>query len=240
MTKQIPAQIRSKVSWHYHNYCRFLLFICGFWINVTKKDVDYTEYLGQNYVTPNFSTIISNHTSAFDPIILAFLYNVRMVSKASLRSVPIIGWAGELLETIFVDRGSDHQSKEKIISQIEKAQQEFYDHKTFKPLGIFPEGTTTNGKVLLKFKHGAFISKLPVKPHIITLKSWYFNPSYDCVSFAEWFIFLLLQFRIDVEVIEMPTFGPNEELWKRTDLGSHKDEIYAEAVRWVMAKVGNL
>lgn len=95
----------------------------GFQIKVEKRDFDYSPYLGPNYdrTQTKYSTILSNHTSAFDPIIFGYLYNARMVSKASLRSVPLIGRDAALAETIFVDWGSDHATKEKIIQQIKDA-----------------------------------------------------------------------------------------------------------------------
>ena len=84
------------------------------------------------------------------------------------------------------------------------------------------------------------MSKLPVKPLIIQIKSKYYQPSYDCLFFTEWLIMLMLQLKFDVTVIELPTFTPNKELWKWTDLGKHEDEIYAQAVWEVMLKAGNL
>ena len=32
------------------------------------------------------------------------------------------------------------------------------------PIILFPEGATTNGKSMLEFKRGAFLSLLPVQP----------------------------------------------------------------------------
>ena len=51
------------------------------------------------------------------------------------------------------------------------------------PLGIFPEGTATNGVNLLPFKKGAFISLTPIKPVIIKFTGPYFSPNYDSVDF---------------------------------------------------------
>ena len=36
---------------------------------------------------------------------------------------------------------------------------------------MFPEGTTSNGRYLLKFKKGAFIHNLPITPCILEYKS---------------------------------------------------------------------
>lgn len=70
-----------------------MLLIMGFYnIKVNRKEFDYTAYLGPQKVSfDQFSTVLSNHTSAFDPILMGYLYSARMVSKASLKSVPFIG-----------------------------------------------------------------------------------------------------------------------------------------------------
>lgn len=194
ISKPISSDFRTKINAVYKNFCQLALYICGIYhINVVKVDYDYSKYLGKNYDKNAWeSTVLSNHTSVFDPIILGALYGARMVSKDGLKTVPFIGWCASLNETIYVDWGSDAKTKEKIIDTIWQAQQDYFDNKTTKPLGIFPEGTTTNGTCLLKFKHGAFISKLPVKPHVIKLTSKYYSPAYDCVRFIEWLLFFLL------------------------------------------------
>ena len=43
-------------------------------------------------------------------------------------------------------------------------------------VGIFPEGTTTNGKVLISFKSGAFSPGLPVQPMVVRYKN--VNPAW--------------------------------------------------------------
>ena len=45
------------------------------------------------------------------------------------------------------------------------------EDKNIPPLIIFPEGGTTNGKYIIKFKKGAFVSLLPIWPKVIKYKS---------------------------------------------------------------------
>merc|ERR1712176_894077 len=40
--------------------------------------------------------------------------------------------------------------------------------RTFPPVLIFPEGTTTNGLSLLRFKSGGFLAGAPVQPVVLT------------------------------------------------------------------------
>lgn len=152
--------------------------------------MDYSEYLGKNYSeNEKFGTVVCNHSSFIDSTILGHLYESKMVSKAAFRDVPIIGRGAELLETIFVDR-SDPNSKHNTIEEITKTQKEFIEGKSTKRLGIFPEGTTTNGSCLLAFKPGAFISLTPVKPIVLQISSKYMAPTWDCTGFTELFILL--------------------------------------------------
>ena len=60
-----------------------------------------------------------------------------------------------------------YEIEKKNISFTDK--KDFYEGNILTPLCIFPEGTTTNGKYILKFKKGAFYALLPIKPQIILL-----------------------------------------------------------------------
>lgn len=59
------------------------------------------------------------------------------------------------------------------------------------PLGIFPEGTCTNGHCLLDFKSGAFKSLSPIQPYVFILKGKYIQPSWDVINFFDLFIVLM-------------------------------------------------
>ena len=52
---------------------------------------------------------------------------------------------------------------------------------------IFPEGCTTNGKQLIKFKKGAFASLMPVKPFIHVGNALRGNPvAGDAMNMWHW------------------------------------------------------
>ena len=107
------------------------------------------------------------------------------------------------------------------------------------PVGIYPEGTIANGTCLLRFKKGAFISELPIKPVFFKFTGSSINPTYDSIEVWESLILVMSNFYNSCEVTELPVFKPNEYLFKeRTDLGKSRSEIYGEAVRRVLAKVG--
>ncbi len=59
----------------YHVCCSFYLMICGMTTTAKKEDFDYTYYLGPNYkdnmsYLKQTSTIICNHISWLDPVVL--------------------------------------------------------------------------------------------------------------------------------------------------------------------------
>ena len=103
-----------------------------------------------------------------------------------------------------------------------------------------PEGGTSNGLGIMKFKRGGFEGNLPVVPMITKFERGYFNPDYSCIPFTP---LLIMQLCTEWRVLEstfLPTFVPNDYLYEtHKDKGGKKWEIFAWAVRDVMAKVGN-
>ncbi len=71
------------------------------------------------------------------------------------------------IRAIFVSR-EDPESRAKSVAEI---QRRVNDAGVWPNVMIFPEGTTTNKKVMLKFKLGAFVPKLPVQPVVIKFQS---------------------------------------------------------------------
>ena len=82
--------------------------------------------------------MVSNHISWLDIPLMASLSNPRFLSKAEVRNWPIIGWAGETLNTLFIVRGQ--RSATEAASAAISEGLENNDR-----ILIFPEGTTTDG-----------------------------------------------------------------------------------------------
>ena len=105
--------------------------------------------------------MVSNHLSYID--VVAFM-NVcypapGFVAKREAIDLPLIYSCARVWHCVYVDRGTNSGSK--VIEQmIERSKH------PMNFLCTFPEGTTSNGKYLLKFKRGAFVPGLPVKPVI--------------------------------------------------------------------------
>ena len=70
------------------------------------------------------------------------------------------------LQTIFVDRGNKAGKKD-VLELIEERHWVYYEGKPVIPFMIFPEGTTTSVRHILKYRKGVFFTSLLIKPTII-------------------------------------------------------------------------
>ncbi len=135
------------------------------------------------------------------------------------------------LRTIFVDREENtscSQTSEEIHRRASSGGR-------WSKIMIFPEGTTTNREVLLKFKLGAFSPKLPVQPVLIKYKNrlntmlWGDNG----MGLIAGLFYTLAQFHNYLEVEWLPVYHPSE--------GEADDAIlYAENVRQTMSDALNI
>lgn len=110
------------------------------------------------------------------------------------------------------------------------------------PLTIFPEGTVTTGKHLLKFKKGAFASLLPLKPIMIKMETDDdYGISLGVLKF--WFhLFYSFSFLYyNLIALEMPVISPTGYMFETYGhFGKTKADIYAEVVRNIYSEVGKL
>lgn len=92
---------------------------------------------------------VSNHVSWTDIPLLGMLLPLSFLSKAEVRHWPLAGWLAEKAGTLFIRRGGGdgQRLREQIGEQLGLA----------RPLLIFPEGTTTDGRQLRTF-HGRLLA----------------------------------------------------------------------------------
>lgn len=93
--------------------------------------------------------VMPNHRSYSDIFATLSLKSASFVARHDLRNWPLIGYAAELVGTIFVKRDSNESRKQTL--QIMK---EVLDAKH--SITIYPEGTTFRGPGILDFKPGTF------------------------------------------------------------------------------------
>jgi len=95
--------------------------------------------------------IISNHSSWLDIIILGSIFKTTFLSKIEVSKWPIIGRITTAVDMLFIDRGAKNAAS-LAVDGISK----FILHD--RNVTIFPEGTSSGGKKLLKFKPRLFAS----------------------------------------------------------------------------------
>jgi len=80
-----------------------------------------------------------------------------------------------------------------------------------------------------------------VKPIVLKFSFGTLSPAWDIVPFWPLIIMHLSLFDFKCEVLELPTFTPNEYLYKEhANKGEEKWEIYAWAIREIMSAAGDI
>ncbi len=110
---------------------------------------------------------VGNHLSWTDPLALGGVTGTAFVAQDRIRDWPIFGRLCALNHTIFVSRTDRMQ----VASQVNDIRAAITD---LRMLGLFPEGTTTNGRSLLPFKAPLFAVMVP-PPHPMMIQCVLFD-----------------------------------------------------------------
>lgn len=92
---------------------------------------------------------VSNHVSWLDIWMLMAVHPVRFISKADVRTWPLIGWLAQQVGTLFIQR----ERRQHTLAIVEEAQAALGQGDC---VALFPEGTTSDGVHLLCF-HASLI-----------------------------------------------------------------------------------
>ena len=95
------------------------------------------------------AVVAANHVSWLDVFALQAVHPIRFVSKSEVRDWPLAGWIAERAGTLFIRRGFRREA----------ARTNEHVHAALAQgdcVGVFPEGTTTDGDTLLKFHASLF------------------------------------------------------------------------------------
>lgn len=163
------------------------MFLAGVCWSTTDKDADYSYYLGPDYkekMSKRYaSTVISNHVSWFDGMVIACRVLPSMTPKASMRNTPIISLLGKAIGVLWTPQGGTQESRENALNMIRERQELVEQEGAYPPLLIYPEGTTSNGKFLYSFKKGAFINEKKIRPFILKYSTnGVVNPCWDVID----------------------------------------------------------
>jgi len=139
---------------------------------VERVDVDYSKYLGKEYkkTYDGAGIHVCNHLHMYDIIHGIYLmwqggYQASFIGKRELTHIPLLGKLVTPLDSLLVGRDNkDAKEKRDVLMEQVKARQLAAEEGTERPLTIFPEGCSTSGEYVIRFKKGAFVSLRKVKP----------------------------------------------------------------------------
>ncbi|HNY25591.1 MAG TPA: 1-acyl-sn-glycerol-3-phosphate acyltransferase [Alphaproteobacteria bacterium] len=111
--------------------------------------------------------VVSNHISLFEMAPLSAAFGCGFFGKKEAEKYPVIGWVSKRFNVIFLDRRPIYafSALRDVRNQMGRASY---------PMFLFPEGTTTNGSYVKKFKSSLFDfidgSNVTVQPIVISYK----------------------------------------------------------------------
>lgn len=211
---------RRIVVWPCGILNRLFLVCLGFW-HIRVIDERKTQVRPQIVVVAPHQTFMDMFlvATAFPPLPSG-------VGKKELLDLPLLGALLKASQGIFLDRqdpNSRHSCKDVIAARADPSWKG-------PPCMIFVEGTTTNAKVLIQFKLGAFCPGRPVQPVLLRYPHKHFDPSW-CgrnSNLGKAVLRSLLQFANHCEITLLDPWFPTE--------AEKKDPaLFAENVRQEMA-----
>ncbi len=203
----------------------------------------YKKYLGEDYdfTDDKYSLITSNHLGFFEVVLCMALYAPGFMAKKDIENYCFIGPISSGLNCFFVDRKSE-KDKKIIFDLLLKRQQSFYDGTFLAPLVMFPEGTCSCGRNILRFKKGSFYSLLPLKPQIVSVnqkKRYHLSVGASNVVLA--YFKNSCHFFNTLYVAILPTIRPTDYMFENYQhFGKEKWEIYMNVVRKIYSEVGGM
>lgn len=120
---------------------------------------------GRERLSRGPAVLVANHQSMADVVAAMGLFHpYKFVSKASLFTLPLVGWMMRMARYIAIHRGRPGSTRQ----MMERCR---WWLRRGVPVLIFPEGTYSPGDELLPFKRGAFVlameEQVPVIPIVL-------------------------------------------------------------------------
>jgi len=121
---------------------------------------------GRERIPRGASVFVVNHQSMADVAACMGLHRpFKFVSKASLFSLPVVGWAMSMLRYVRLERGRPHSTR----AMLEDCRRWL---RRGMAVLMFPEGTYATSEALLHFKPGAFVlardERVPLVPVLLS------------------------------------------------------------------------
>ncbi|XP_067117378.1 lysophospholipid acyltransferase LPCAT4 [Osmerus mordax] len=174
---------------------------------------------------------VAPHSGFLDMLVLCPTQLPTVVSRSENAGLPVIGALLEFNQSVIVSR-KDPESRRKCVTHLKER---LTSNGHWPQMLMFPEGTTTNGSVLIKFKPGAFLAGVPVQPVLLRYPNrldttrW----TYKGTSWIAALWYTTSQLYTNVTVEYMPVYTPSQE--EKAD-----PNLYADNVQKLMAKALDL
>ena len=199
--------------------------------------------------------IIANHLGYIDILILMYKYGGAFVAKESIQHAPIVGVVSRALQTLFLN--SNKSFTELLLERVnitydchdaimlhKTKEERLYDDKYYhgetemcgtclSSLSIFPEGTTTNGKSMVKFRTGIFLAKKRIQPITIELSTYpqnNFSLSWESIYFKHHLFYTMTQLYNTAQVNTLPIYNPTFEEQEDVHLFSYNVQLLLSCV----------
>ncbi|MCD8505276.1 MAG: 1-acyl-sn-glycerol-3-phosphate acyltransferase [Burkholderiaceae bacterium] len=173
-----------------------------------------------------------NHVSWLDIFVLNVVRATAFVAKQEIRHWPVIGWLAAGADTIFIERGYRHA-----VHRAGQAMQlRFGRHQ---PVGLFPEGTTSDGFDVLNFYGNLFEPAREPGVAIQPVALRYYHRGERSAlpafvgeeSLVQNLWRLLGTTGVSVELVFLPPIGqPDQDKPPRAELARHARESIREIV----------
>lgn len=138
VTVVFPFASLAVRSWMMRHWSRALMACCGVSVRVQGQAVMEGPVL-----------TVANHVSWIDIFVLDSVRATAFIAKSEIRRWPVIGWLVAGAGTVFIQRGQRHA-----VSVVGKDMRRRFDQG--EAVGLFPEGTTSEGLALLPFHASLF------------------------------------------------------------------------------------
>ncbi|MFA4913089.1 MAG: lysophospholipid acyltransferase family protein [Burkholderiaceae bacterium] len=145
-----PLASQARREWMNRLWSRALLRICGLSVSVSGQALMSGPVL-----------FVANHVSWIDIFVMNAVRPTAFIAKSEIRRWPIVGWLVAGAGTVFIERG-----QRRAVHGVSLAMRERFDRGA--AVGLYPEGTTSDGLGLLPLHAGLFeparFAGAPIQP----------------------------------------------------------------------------
>jgi 1-acyl-sn-glycerol-3-phosphate acyltransferase len=127
--------------------------------------------------------VVANHISWLDILVLLAVQPVCFVSKSEIKAWPLIGWLATNVGTLYIERASRRDAV-RVVHHVAEALQAQHAEAAQQIIAVFPEGTTTDGSMVLPFHANLIQSAISAQAAVQPVALRYADPATGALSLA--------------------------------------------------------